>query len=131
LIVLILSKEPFINVSRFNTCSLACFNFYRELFYVDGIKIIPTNLADHFTAVSLAYFYMDDGYKAVNGFFFCTECFSASELDIFLAILRDKFGLNASLHSNGRVYIMDSSSDLFISLVKPHMLPLFYYKLGL
>lgn len=62
---------------------------------------------------------MDDGYKTNSGFFFCTECFSAPELDILLVIFRDKFGLNASLHSNGRVYIMSSSSDLFISLVKP------------
>lgn len=69
---------------------------------------------------------MDDGYKAINGFFFCTECFSALEFDIFLAILCDKFGLNASLHSNGRVYIMSFSSDLFNSLVKPHMLPIFF-----
>lgn len=109
-------KEPFINVSHFNTCSLACFNIYRELFYRNGVKIIPINLVDHFTAVSLAYFYMDDGYKTASGFFFCTECFSIQELDIFLIILRDKFGLKANLHSNGRVYIMSSSSNFFLFL---------------
>lgn len=36
-------KEPFINVFRFNTCSLACFNIYRVLFYVNGTKIVPAN----------------------------------------------------------------------------------------
>jgi len=51
------NKAPFTKVSRFNTCSLACFNIYREMFYVDGIKIIPSNIGEHFTAVSLAYFF--------------------------------------------------------------------------
>jgi len=46
------------------------------MFYVDGIKIIPSNIGEHFTAVSLAYFFMDDGYKSRAGFYFCTESFT-------------------------------------------------------
>jgi hypothetical protein len=124
------NKAPFTKVSRFNTCSLACFNIYRVMFYVDGVKIIPSDIGEHITAVSLAYFFMDDGYKSRGGFYFCTESFTAQDLGIFLLVLHNKFWLDATLHSTGRVYIMSTSRDLFISLVKPHMLPMFYYKLG-
>lgn len=41
---------------KLQTLSLPCFNKYRELFYNEfGIKFIPVNISDHFTAVSLAY----------------------------------------------------------------------------
>jgi len=50
------SSEPKLSVSldkrsnttyevlRFNTRSLPCFNYYRELFYPEGIKIVPANI---------------------------------------------------------------------------------------
>jgi len=39
----------------FNTYSLSCFNYYRDLFYVDGVKRIPLNIGELLTPVSLAY----------------------------------------------------------------------------
>ena len=36
-----------------------------------GHKIIPVNLAEFLTARSLAYWVMDDGYKAGKGFCLC------------------------------------------------------------
>jgi len=41
---------------KLQTLSLPCFNTYRDLFYNEfGIKFVPINISDHFTAVSLAY----------------------------------------------------------------------------
>lgn len=39
---------------RFNTLTLPCFNFYYELFYVNGVKIIPATILDYLTPISLA-----------------------------------------------------------------------------
>lgn len=39
---------------RFNTLSLPCFNFFYNLFYVDGKKIIPANIIEYLTPISLA-----------------------------------------------------------------------------
>jgi hypothetical protein len=39
----------------FNTFSLPCFNYYYELFYLDGLKIVPKNIGDLLTASGLAY----------------------------------------------------------------------------
>jgi hypothetical protein len=95
--------------------SLACFNIYREMFYVDGIKIIPSNIGEHFTAVSLAYFFMDDGYKSRDGFYFCTESFTTQDLDILLLVLHNKFGLNVSLR--GTLVSLGSASILLVAFI--------------
>ena len=75
---------------------------------------------------------MDDGYKGVTGYYFCTESFSSSDLVILIDMLTNKFGLDCSLHktTNGpRIYIKSVSCLNFANLVKPHMIPHFYYKL--
>jgi LAGLIDADG DNA endonuclease family len=49
----------------FKLCSMSlpCLNIYREWFYPQGIKIVPTNIADHLTPLGLAHWFMQDGYK--------------------------------------------------------------------
>jgi hypothetical protein len=39
----------------FNTMTLPCFNIFRDLFYVNGIKIIPSNIYDLLTPIALAF----------------------------------------------------------------------------
>lgn len=47
------------NVARYNysfsTMSLPCFNEFYELFYLDGKKIVPKNISNILTPISLAY----------------------------------------------------------------------------
>jgi hypothetical protein len=38
----------------FRTLAMPCLNYYHELFYKDGIKIIPKNISELLTARSLA-----------------------------------------------------------------------------
>ena len=42
------------NIS-FTTLALPCFNEFYGLFYFNGIKIVPINIANYITPVSLAY----------------------------------------------------------------------------
>lgn len=46
----------------FNTMTLPCFNIFRNLFYVNGIKIIPSNIYDLLTPIALAFWIMSDGF---------------------------------------------------------------------
>lgn len=45
----------------FNTFSLSCFNEFHSLFYSAGTKIVPLNIGDLLTPLSLAYWIADDG----------------------------------------------------------------------
>ena len=98
---------------------------------------------------------MDDGYKAINGFYLCTESYSSPPLrwptawthcvdplrwqrgedhQILISILKNKFNLECSIHkiSNGnRIYILSSSKDRLLELIKPYLLEHFYYKFNI
>ena len=47
------------NIPRYNysfsTMALPCFNEFYELFYLDGNKVVPNNISDYLTPISLAY----------------------------------------------------------------------------
>lgn len=126
------NKNKVYSAVRFWTYSLACFNLFRELFYdSSGLKIIPENIGQLLTARGLAYWIMDDGYNSVHGFYLCTESFSFNEIEKLKAVLENKFELKCGIHkhTNGhRLYIFASSKDLLLELVKPYLIPHFYYK---
>jgi len=75
---------------------------------------------------------MDDGYKALNGYYFCTESFSNQDINLLLEMLRTKFKLECSAHvtTNGlRIYIKRTSVQEFNKLIAPYLLESFDYKL--
>jgi hypothetical protein len=128
--------KPELNVSiKFWTSSLPCFNKFRDLFYdSSGIKIIPLNLEDLITEKSLAFWAMDDGYKSVNGFYFCTESYTLEDNQRLCGILKNKFNLDCGIHkhTNGhRLYVFGSSKEKLTELVKPYLISHFYYKFDL
>ena len=121
------------NRVSFNTYSLPCFNYYYELFYVEGVKTIPLNIGELLTPVSLAYWAMDDGNKKENGFHLNTDSYTLSEIELLIKVLKQNFDLNCSYHEKGkysyRIYIKINSMDKFRSLVTPYFHESMMYKL--
>ncbi len=123
----------------FKTLSLPCFNVYRELFYrFDGTeytKVVPTNLSDLLTPVGLAYWFMDDGSRAgkSKALYLSTESFTLKENRFLIEILELNFFLECKIHKSipgkYKIYIPSKSRDLFVSIIMPHLLPHFYYKI--
>lgn len=119
---------------RFRTYSLPCFNYYHELFYVNGIKIIPLNIGELLTPVGLAYWAMDDGYKGSSGFTFCTDSYTLSEVQLLVKVLKENFDLNSTIHNKSkdsyRIYIKADSMDKLRILVTPYFHESMMYKIG-
>jgi LAGLIDADG DNA endonuclease family len=113
------NKKQTYSSIKFQTLSLPCFNIFRELYYNSlGLKIVPSNISELLTTRGLAHWFMDDGYKSTNGFYFCTESFSPDDLQLLIDMLTNKFNLDCSLHkhTNGsRIYI--KKILLLISLI--------------
>lgn len=125
---------------RFHTLTLPCFNYYWNLFYkFDGVKykkIIPENLYSLLTQKGLAYWIMDNGTKmsGSNGLVLCTESLTLEEHYILIEVLKKKFNLDCNIQettNRNRIYIQSRSRNKLLELVKPHMLPHFYYKLDI
>lgn len=123
----------------FKTLALPSLNFIRDLYYVPnfgkGIKVIPADLGDYFTTVSLAYWIMDDGMYAAGGMRLCTDSFTLEQVQFLCALLHSKFGIKCAPQlRNGvcwRIYIPVAEMDNVRSLVKPYLLPSMLYKVGL
>lgn len=121
---------------KFQTCSLPCFNELYDLFYPEGKKIIPKNIGDLLTPLSLAYWICDDGtfHNRAKIVILCTNSFLESEVDSLMLVLTNKFdlGCRKDKHGNGfRIVIRTSSLEKLRELVHSHIHSTMLYKLGL
>ncbi len=102
------------------------------------IKIVPISMNKWFSAVSLAYWIMVDGYFDSHGrtqtILLCTESFTQDEC-IFLQTLLKKLGIKSTLKIRNkmkntyRIRISKTSMPLLRELVSPHMHKDYMYKL--
>jgi LAGLIDADG DNA endonuclease family len=111
----------------------------RELFYVDGRKIVPETIKLLFThPKSLAVWFMDDGTcdKDNGSFLLETQCFDEAGLERLQDVLRDNFGIVTRAHQCGRgrqgkrLYVSSSVARKMATLIESYILPVFGYKLG-
>ena len=120
----------------FATLALPCFNPLYEKFYFEGKKVVPANIADYLTAVSLAYWIMDDGGFTGAGLKLFTNAFSKNELKLLVEALDKNFSIKASIHKSsienqGTLYITKQQLPLIIDLVREHMHPSMLFKLNI
>ena len=82
------------------TKSLSLFTEYYNLFYFNGVKVIPTNIGDLLTHLGLAPLrrIMQDGsyHKVSKGVVLCTDSFKKEEVELLLSVLprRPAGGIN-------------------------------------
>ena len=117
-----------------STKSLQLFDEFRALFYRGRIKIVPRNLEALITPLSLAIWYMDDGFRRQDskGFYLCTSSFTEEEQKALQEILQARFSLTTRIHHQhelGRIFIPSAYADRFNEIIKPFILPEFQYKL--
>jgi hypothetical protein len=133
-----LGKLTFRQSVWFKTYSHPSFLFYYQQFYgsFNEKKTIPLSFIKSLTPRSLAYWYMDDGsFNRRDGT--CslhTQGFGYSELNDTMIILAAKYNLLLSLHKDGnkwKLYVKRESTDVFLTLIKPYILPCFYYKINI
>lgn len=121
----------------FCTRSLPLFTNLHELWYIQDLntnkyrKRVPFNIEDMFTEVSLAYWFMDDGYFDTNKkiIIFCTENFSKEEC-IILQNLLFKLNIKTSLYLRNknkdtyRIRLTRKSTVILVSLIKSYIHPI-------
>lgn len=103
-----------------------------------NIKILPLNLINIFSDVTLAFCIMGDGHwdKSNKTVILCTECYTLLENKKLIDILYKNFNLNAYLVKKNKYYYrikFNSNRDnikLLKYLVKPHFHYSMLYKLG-
>jgi hypothetical protein len=121
----------------FATLALPCFNELYEAFYLEGKKIIPNNIADLLTEVSLVYWILDDGSFTGSGLKLHTNAFSLEELNLLIKALDKNFSIKASVNVSNReksqfsLYISKNQMSLVKDLIIKHLHPDMLYKLNI
>lgn len=113
----------------FSTRSIKEWNSLHALWYVDGVKVIPSNIHELLTPVSLAYWHMDDGGWNKPGINLNTNSFTKQEVERLADTLRVKFGLKCSVQSRNRLYIWAGSTRDFCDIIRPFVHPSMVYKI--
>lgn len=109
------------------------------------IKILPVNIEELINSISLAHWLMNDGYykNIENTIYFCTDNFSKNEVLLLINILSNKFNIKSTIYNRRYLNINDELIEHYkiriskldvnklILLIKPHIIPEMYYKLGI
>lgn len=116
-----------------------------DIFYPNGKKVIPTAIFDKFTAKSLTYLFMDDGYRIKStskgevcsvGIALCA--FSDLDLQTFCNFLEEKFNLHFTIQYHYNKYYDKYYPDIvlkrtdfsrFKELINPYLLSEFIFKI--
>ncbi len=114
---------------RFDTISTEILVPFKNLFYTDGKKGIPSNMIELLIRpLSLAVWFMDDGYrrKDCKGAYFNTQAYSKQGQRLLQEALEKNFGIKTRIHwARGRpkLYIPSSEFDAFQDLIKTEAIP--------
>lgn len=112
---------------------------FASWFYIDKTKIIPKNLYDKLTPISLATWFMDDGHtKKQDGLAsIATMCFSRKDHELIQHVLLEKYNLVSGIKEDrrqcGKVYISikfnrENSIKLF-DIIDEHVIDSMKYKI--
>lgn len=122
---------------RFSTKTLPELNKYYDLFYPRGKKKVPDNISNLLIKpLSLAIWYMDDGYKRndCNALRISTDNFNYKDQLKLLDCLRVNFHIFGKLHKKAdtwNIYIPGAETKKFLQLISTHVTPTMKYKIDL
>jgi LAGLIDADG DNA endonuclease family len=136
-------SQPFFTKSQVNrktfygielvTRALPCFYYLYTKFYNGDKKVIPLDIYDYLNYESLAHWIMGDGSYTNKGIILHTQCFTLQECIYLLNILKIKFDLDCSIHTQRKqyiIYIRVHSVKKLIPHIKKYMISSMMYKIG-
>ena len=118
---------------RFATWTYTSFDWIYDLWYVNGIKVVPQSINNYITPLALAIWVMDSGVKSLGGLNF-VSCFSEKDCLLIVQVLQKNLGLKAIIQPTGKpyqynVYIPKESMIDLSNIVSAFIIPEMKYKL--
>lgn len=130
-------KDRYFSAHRFRTPAHPGFlPFYQNL-YINGKKQITREWLNNLTPLSLAIWYMDDGYfrKKRGRIHFITLAFGEKGNKLIRDYFLDKWKIRTNLQKASRgknryyIWMNTENSIKFTKIIAPHILPYFSYKI--
>lgn len=131
----ILNNRTLITI-EFSTKTHSVFNYYRNLFYKNGRKVVSNEILELLNPQSLAIWICDDGsYDTTQGYIvLCTNCYSLNEHEIMKEYFNEVWNLNPTIgfRDNKYYYLRFKQKDTqkLIKIIKPFIPKSMLYKIG-
>ena len=116
----------------FHTVTTEFFGKLYQQFYLNGRKIIPKEILNILTPLSLAVWYMDDGCFSQGTAILNTQNFSFNEQKILQNSLKERFNLEVTINKDRdrwRLRVKKESFSRFCGLVEDYIIPSLKYKI--
>ena len=129
-------NRRFIHAVDFSTKTHPIFNYYRNLFYKKGRKIVTKEILNQINPRSLAIWICDDGsYDNKQGYIvICTNSYTLEEHEIMKEFFNEKFGLDPTIGFRDKKYFYlrfkQEDSKKLIEIIKPFIPKGMSYKIG-
>ena len=104
------------------------FRVWRNIFYQDNHKVYPKELSKWISPLSIAVWYMDDGYHKDRNCILSTESFDLEGRKQLAKKLQDS-GVEVILRKSGKLKIRTKSLLRFFELIRPYIHKSMAYKL--
>ena len=104
------------------------FRVWRKIFYRDNHKVYPEELSNWISPLSIAVWYMDDGYCKDKNCILSTESFDLNDRKQLAKKLQE-FGVEVILRKSGKLRIRSKSLPKFFELIRPYIHQSMAYKL--
>lgn len=120
---------------EFNTFTFRSFNWIHQMFYKNGIKVIPLNISEYLTPLALAVWIMDDGGWVNSGIRIATNSYKLKEVELLNDSLKSKYKLDTTIQKiwikdQYSIYIKKQSISNLRNIIKPFIHSSMLYKLG-
>lgn len=118
-------------VLRFRTRTSVKYTWFRNIFYPEGKKIVPPNIADYLTPRGLTYWIMDDGGYHKSGLILHTNSYTKKDVELLQFVLFNKFNIKTNIwpkYNNYILYVPASSLPTVRELVLPYIHSSIKYK---
>lgn len=121
------------NSITLTTMQLPCFTELHNIWYSNGKKIVPLNIENMLTPLSLAHWIMGDGSKQNEGLHLSVYAFSNSDINLLLTALKKNFNIDSTIHNTDkgpRIYINKNDMNIIRPLIEDYIVPSMKYKIG-
>jgi len=128
-------KEREVIMISLTTKTHSVFNYYRNLFYKDGKKVVVQDILNQLNPRSLAIWICDDGSYNKQGYIIlCTNSYTLEEHELIKQFFEKRFGLSPTIgFRDGKYYYLrfkQKDSQKLIEIIKPFILESMLYKIG-
>ena len=110
---------------------------FRNLFYVNDIKVLPNDFEQKLDPLILAVWYMDDGsldvsFIAPNGKYSIASGFPFSDVEKMAMAMNRKFDLDVECKEYDDINkLVINNKDKFFNMIKDYVQPCVYYKISI